>query len=918
MHRRAYGRETTMGPCGPPGRERRYFILAETRRTTNQSGEPPRRPRRKGGAGRIALGILKVIGTLILIGCTTGAILACFAATYIKTVIIPQDYVDASAYSMNLSSTIYYTDPNTGEAKELRTLHGEENRVKVDYEDIPENLINALVAIEDQRFWKHQGVDWRRTGGAFLNMFLGMKDTYGGSTITQQLIKNMTQNDDVTVKRKILEIFRALEFERNYSKEEILEMYLNYIYLGESCYGVGTASLTYFGKPVTELSLAECASLIGITNNPSRYDPYISDYTLEQNKKRQEIILNEMLEQGYITQAEHDAAVAEELVFVGRGQGTTSTTVYSYFEDQLIQDVIADLKAEYDLSDQMASQWVYNGGLSIYCTQNPEIQAKVDAVYEDLTNFNATSSTGAQLQSAITVIDNATGNVVAVAGGVGEKTGSLTLNRALSQRQPGSAIKPLAVYAPALDLGVITPATVIDDSPYSFDGDGGSPWPVNSFGEYRGLTNVYTGLQNSVNTLAVKVLANYTSPQVAYDFLVNNLGFSTDHLVVQEERNGTVFSDIGLAQLALGGLTDGVTTLEMASAYAAFPRGGLYIEPRTYTKVERVDPDTGAVTVLLDNQAESHAAMKDSTAWYINTMLQNVIRAGTGTSARFDGMTIAGKTGTTTSRKDLYFVGYSAYYTAAVWSGFDQPERMPSSLQQQSAITWKKVMSAIHEGLEDKSFPTPSAGTVTVPICADSGLQATEACQHDARTGEGGRIINMTFVKGDEPTTFCEVHKDVEICLDAPFLDADGNPNGMYHLAGEFCPEESRRTVSILDITREGAAAAVTVQDNQFTTGHITALGEAAYCDVHTTAQPSEPTEKPPIDPMDYTTWPGPEDYDNIEDYNRFNPFDESTWPENVNGSSGQETPTPTETPSVTVQPSQAPVTTEEPFVPAA
>ena len=872
--------------------------------------------------------MLKVIGTLILIGCTTGAILACFAATYIKTVIIPQDYVDASAYSMNLSSTIYYTDPATGEARELRTLHGEENRVKVEFEEIPQDLIDALVAIEDQRFWTHHGVDWRRTGGAFINMFLGMRNTFGGSTITQQLIKNMTQNDDVTVKRKILEIFRALEFERNYSKEEILEMYLNYIFLGEGCYGVGTASLTYFGKPVTELSLAQCASLIGITNNPSRYDPYISDYTLEQNKLRQEVILSEMLKQGYITQAEHDAAVAEELVFVGRGQGTTSTTVYSYFEDQLIKDVIADLKAEYDLSDQMASQWVYNGGLSIYCTQDPEIQAKVDAVYEDLSNFNATSSTGAQLQSAITVIDNATGNVVAVAGGVGEKTGSLTLNRALSQRQPGSAIKPLAVYAPALDLGVITPATVIDDSPYSFDGDGGSPWPVNSFGEYRGLTNVYTGLQNSVNTLAVKILGQYTSPQVAYDFLVNNLGFSTDHLVVQEERNGTVFSDIGLAQLALGGLTDGVTTLEMASAYSAFPRGGLYIEPRTYTKVERVDPDTGAVTVLLDNQAESHAAMKDSTAWYINTMLQNVIKNGTGTSARFEGSTmpIAGKTGTTTSRKDLYFVGYSAYYTAAVWSGFDQPERMSSGLQQQSAVTWKKVMSAIHEGLEDKSFPTPSAGTVTVPVCADSGLQATEACKHDARTGEGGRIINMTFVKGDEPTTFCEVHKDVEICLDAPFLDADGSPNGMYHLAGEFCPEESRRTVSILDITREGAAAAVTVRDNQFTTGHLEALGEAAYCDVHTTAQAPEPTEKPPIDPMDYTTWPGPEDYDNIEDYNRFNPFDESTWPENVNGSSsGQQTtpPTqtpvqPTETPSTSVQPSQAPATTEEPFVPAA
>ena len=905
--------------------------MAETRRTTNQNGESPRRPRRRHKGGSIVLTILKVLGTLFLIGCTTGAILACFAATYIKTVIIPQDYVDASAYSMNLSSTIYYTDSTTGATKELRTLHGEENRVKVNYEEIPKDLVNALVSIEDERFWTHHGVDWRRTGGAFLNMFLGMKDTYGGSTITQQLIKNMTQNDDVTVKRKILEIFRALEFERNYEKDEILEMYLNYIYLGGNCYGVGTASLAYFGKPVSELDLAECASLIGITNNPSRYDPYISDYTREQNKKRQETILYKMLELGYITQAEHDAAVAEELVFVGRGQGTTSTTAYSYFEDQLIRDVIADLKDAYDLSEQVASQWVYNGGLSIYCTQDPNIQAKVDAVYEDLSNFDAPSSTGQQLQSGITVIDNTTGNVVALAGGVGEKTASLLTNRATqSLRQPGSAIKSIAVYAPALDLGVITPATVIDDSPYSFDGDGGSPWPVNSYGNYRGLTNVYTGLQNSVNTLAVKVLGLYTSPQVAYDFLVKNLGFSTDHLVVQEERNGTVYSDIGLAQMALGGLTDGVTTLEMAAAYSSFPRGGLYIEPRTYTKVERVDPDTGEVTVLLDNQAEYHTAMKDSTAWYINTMLQNVIRSGTGTSARFKDvkMTIAGKTGTTTSRKDLYFVGYSAYYTAAVWSGYDQPERMSSSLQQQSAIIWNKVMSSIHAELEDKSFPTPSAGTVTVDVCADSGLRPTDACRHDARVGEGARIISMTFVKGDEPTDVCDVHKDVEICLDAPFVGADGTPNGMYHLAGEYCPEESRRTVSILDITREGAAAAVSVRDNQFTTGHIAALGDAAYCDVHTTPQAPEPTERPAIDPTDPTTWPGPEDYDRLEDYNKFNPFDASTWPENVNGSSGQQqetpppsetiTPAPTETGETTTAPIISPVVSEEPYVPAA
>lgn len=303
------------------------------------------------------------------------------------------------------------------------------------------------------------------------------------------------------------------------------------------------------------------------------------------------------------------------------------------------------------------------------------------------------------------VIDNETGNVVAVAGGVGEKSGSLLLNRALSQRQPGSAIKPLAVYAPALEYGLITPATVIDDSPYNNNGTNGAAWPVNSFGAYRGLTNVYTGLQNSVNTLAVKIMGDYITPQLSFDFLTQNLGFSTDHLVIRRESNGTVYSDIDIAPLALGGLTDGITTLEMAAAYASFPRGGVYIAPRTYTKVVADD----GVTVLLDNEQESSIAMKDSTAWYINYMLRNAMINGTGTYARFDGMTMAGKTGTTSSRKDLYFAGYTPYYTAAVWSGYDQPERMSSSLQQQSAVIWNKVMSAIHQGLENASFPEPAA-----------------------------------------------------------------------------------------------------------------------------------------------------------------------------------------------------------------
>lgn len=408
--------------------------------TTRDSGAPERRPKqkRKVPIGRIILGIFQVLGTLILIGICTGAILACFAATYIQEVIMPQAYVDASAFSLNLSSTIYYTDPDTGVEKELLTLHGEENRELVEYADIPENLLLAAVAVEDKRFYDHDGVDWIRTGGAFLNMFLSMKDTYGGSTLTQQLIKNMTDDDEVTVQRKILEIFRALEFEQNYTKEEILEMYMNYIYLGESCYGVGTAAYTYFGKHVSELSLAECASLIGITNNPSAYNPYISEYTQANNKKRQEIILDLMAdpEQGFITQEEADAAKAEVLNFQRGTDETSSTTVYSYYEDEVIRNVIADLKTELDVSSTVASQMVYNGGLTIYSCFNPSIQEAVDEIYTDRANLDYVSSTGQSLQSAITVVDNITGNIVAMAGGIGEKEGSLTQNRAVQTIRP--------------------------------------------------------------------------------------------------------------------------------------------------------------------------------------------------------------------------------------------------------------------------------------------------------------------------------------------------------------------------------------------------------------------------------------------------------------------------------------------------
>ncbi|NCB63035.1 MAG: transglycosylase, partial [Clostridia bacterium] len=529
---------------------------------TNQNNRE-RRERRQTGfdAASVALTAGKVLGTLLLIGITTAAILACFATVYIKTVIIPQAEVNVSNFNLNLSSTIYYTDPQTGADKELRTLHGGENRVWVPYEQIPQNLVHAAVSIEDERFYKHHGVDWKRTAGAFLNMFLGMKDTYGGSTLTQQLIKNITDQDDVTVKRKILEIFRALEFEKEHSKEEILEWYLNYIYFGESSYGVYTAAYTYFGKNVSDLTLAECTSLIGITNNPSKYDPYISENTRNNNKQRQETVLYKMEELGYITEAERDAAAAEELQFQRGEDESRPVTVYTWYEDQVIRDVISDLSKTMGWSKDVAQQMVYNGGLSIYSCYNPNVQKAVDDIYLNTENLPYQSPTGQNMQSAITIIDNVTGNVVALAGGMGEKDRSLTFNRATrSERQPGSSIKPLAVYSPAIEMGLISPATVIDDSPYSIEG--GNSWPVNAVGYYKGLTTVYEALQNSVNTIAVKIMANYLTPEVAYDFLEQRYHITT--LEPGRTENNKVVSDKSVAPLALGGLTDGATTLEMA------------------------------------------------------------------------------------------------------------------------------------------------------------------------------------------------------------------------------------------------------------------------------------------------------------------------------------------------------------------
>ena len=668
---------------------------------------------KKSGAGHVFAVIGKVIGTGFLTAFLAFLIFACLFAVYVKNDLSQQAEWAADSFSLDQTSVIYYENPETGKYEVLQTLYGGSNSTWVEYDDIPKNLIHACIAIEDKRFEKHQGVDWVTTLRACFKMFLG-KSEAGGSTITQQLIKNLTGEKEVTVRRKRGEIYRALEFEKTHTKEDIMEWYLNIIPLGENCKGVQSASRVYFGKDVKDLSLAECASLIGITNNPSRYDPYISEANTRENKERQEVILTQMLKQGYINQEQHDEAVAEELVFTNssRDNSDTSDDYYSWFEDQVIRDVVSDLCDKTGYEYDIVYKMVMTGGYQIYSTVNPEVQAAVDAVYEDLQSLPATASSQ-QLQSGIVIVDNTTGDVVALAGGVGRKQGSLVWNCATqSLLSPGSIIKPVAVYAPAIELGLITPATVMDDTPYSFTDS--ATWPKNLDSTYRGLVSVEEAVAQSINTVPVKLVAQMT-PEYSYSFAKDKMGLST--LVSSYQSNtGEELSDVNLWALALGSLTRGVTVRSMTAAYASFANEGVWREARTYTVVKDANGQ-----IILDNTQDSHVAMKDMTAWYITDMLETTVQTGTGTAAQLENMTVAGKTGTTSRDFDRWFAGYTPYYTSVVWCGYNDPEEivLTDSETNPAIVMWKKVMEQVHQNLKNKAFKQP-ANLVEVTVCRDA------------------------------------------------------------------------------------------------------------------------------------------------------------------------------------------------------
>ena len=690
------------------------------------------------------------------------------------------------------------------------------NRLPVTLDQIPVDLQHAVVAIEDERFYEHNGIDVKGILRAGMKALTTGDFSEGASTITQQLLKNnvftnwtseSTQLERFT--RKIQEQYLAVQVEKKTDKDTILENYLNTINLGAGSYGVQAAARQYFDKDVWDLNLSECATLAGITQNPTKFNPIINP---DSNRKRRKEVLQHMLDQNYITQDQYDEALADDVYSriqaAQEKNSSTENTVYTYFEDELTDQIINDLMNIKGYTKKQATNLLYSGGLKVYTTQDSKIQNILDEEYADPSNYpdtvqyeldyalTVTDPNGNQVnyskemlqlyfqnedpdfdllfdspedgqtyvdkykasilangskvlaervnfapqpQSSMSVIDQHTGYVKALIGGRGEKTASLTLNRATdTTRQPGSTFKIVSTYAPALNEKGMTLATTFEDEPYEYPD--GSP-VNNATRSYNGTTTIRTAIQNSINVVAVKCLEKVT-PELGLKYL-DNFGFTTlaHGTEADKDANGNVWSDANLAT-ALGGITRGVTNVELCASYAAIANGGNYIKPIYYTKI--LDHNGN---VLIENTAAERSVIKESTAFLLTSAMEDVVKQGTGTACQLDNMPVAGKTGTTEAYNDLWFVGYTPYYTCAVWSGYDNNEKLPDYARNFHKALWKKVMTRIHEGLPSKEFEKP-ASVEKLSVCEETGLLPRAGCP----------VITEYFDVGTMPTEYCDQH----------------------------------------------------------------------------------------------------------------------------------------------------------------
>lgn len=748
-----------------------------------------------------ALSILITIG---LIGVITGVIVGGAFLLYVK------NHLDTSvddfaimAQERSFTTTISYIDDN-GNIVELETerLSALENRMWVPYEEMGDYLPQAFIAIEDKRFESHDGVDWVRTIKVTLDYFLG-GGSQGGSTITQQLIKNITGNDDVTIQRKAQEIFQALNLEKKYDKTEILEMYLNNIYLSQSCYGVGAASYAYFSKEPSELDLIEAAAIAAITQNPSKWDPIIHP---ENNAIRRNQVIKLMYEQGRITQEEYVEAYGQELELdPPEKDSDTEISIHSWYTDAAQQEAVQLLMEKFGYTESYAQKMLLTSGFNIVTAQDPDIQTILEKYYKDDQYWQRLDESPIQPKSSAVIIDPETGNVLALVGDRGEKNINLGLNYATQTRRPaGSSIKPLSVYGPALEYGVLTYGTVFDDTPVNFGTEKVDPetgeitysrpsgYPKNNPNRYAGLMPVHDAIEVSKNTISWKAL-DALGLQNSYDFLTNKLGIST---LVDKYVNsaGNVFSDISYAPLSMGEFTYGVTVKELTAAYQVFANGGIFNEERIVLQI--LDSEGN---VVIDNTRKSQIVMSAENAAIMTKMLQEVV--ATGTAANYMSTDLkkqvdcAGKTGTTNSMNDRWFVGYTPYYVCGIWFGYSMPRSL-NGFKSVPVIMWDKIMNEVmQEHIEKdksgeeklKTFTLPRS-VVTATYCKDSGMLVSEACKHDPR---GSRAEIGYFVKGTEPTEYCTTHI---------LVDYDSSTNSV---ATPYCSHDTLTKVGLLNIVRE-------------------------------------------------------------------------------------------------------------------
>lgn len=658
-------------------------------------------------------------------------------------------------------------------------------------DDISPYLLEGFVAVEDHRFYEHRGVDLKRTVKAAINYIFGGERLFGASTITQQLIKNVSGDNEVTLSRKLAEILRAVHLERLYSKDEILEVYLNIIPMGENIYGVGMAAREYFGKNPSELAPEEAATLIGITNAPTAYNPYSNS---EKCLNKRNSVLAVMRDRGVITEKEYEEASGKPLSVNEKSSG--GRTFDSWYIETVIDDVSRDLAKKYSMSISSARLLLERGGYSVYTNMDRELQDKLEGYFADLSNFPEEIKVG--LNYAMAVTDSVSGKLLGIIGRVGEKKGNRLLNHALAPHTPASTLKPLALYAPMIDEGIINSATVFDDTPISYVGNRseGGGYPRNSPDVYQGLITVKDAIALSKNTVAVKLCKKYGAKR-AFDGLKIRFGFDT--LVENQVRGNQKYTDAALSPMAMGQLTDGVSLRELTSAFGSFPSNGIYNEAYSYSKV--VDMD-GAV--ILENDNAGRRVFSRETAEVMNTLLEGVVEYGTAKHITLKEIVdCAGKTGTSSGNKDKLFVGYTPYLAAGIWCGYDRSDRGVYSLSKTHLEIWDEVMHILHERALSGEYTREFSrdGLVNCAFCKDSGKLCDTACDFDPR---GNRVDYAYFTQNNKPDGKCQRHV---LC------GYDTVSKGIAH---KSCPREYIAPVALLDIPERAFDGQIEISDAEF------------------------------------------------------------------------------------------------------